>query len=156
MEASSKENSSGSDFRNFKPMFTLQPVKATREKQLKQWSSIIMNHCKDNNLNQINPSDFSLFSNRSIDRQLSDEGITAVVENMIKAGKSACRTIDIEYHHITSVPCCVDFPLHPTFVLFAILINIKPIHLNIRECRVGKWSSRQNTAHHTQSPSSLG
>jgi ESCRT-II complex subunit VPS25 len=99
METSSTESSSGSDFRNFKPMFTLQPVKATREKQLKQWSSIIMKHCKDNNLNQINPSDFSLFSNRSIERQLSDEGITAVVESMIKDGKSACKTIEIECRH---------------------------------------------------------
>jgi ESCRT-II complex subunit len=121
MEASSTGNTSGSDFRNFKPMFTLQPVKATREKQLKQWSSIIMSHCKDNNLNQINPSDFPLFSNRSIDRQLSDEGITAVVENMIKSGNSAFKTFNIILHNLS---CCTTFPLHPAYSLHALLIRM--------------------------------
>ena len=100
MATATSESCISDGFINFKPMFTLQPVKATREKQLKQWSSIIMRHCKDNNLNQINPSDFPLFSNRSIDRQLSDEGITAVVENMIKSGNSAFKTFNIILHNL--------------------------------------------------------
>ena len=86
MATTASESCIGDSYINFKPMFTLQPVKATREKQLKQWSSIIMKYCKDNNLNKINPTDFPLFTNRSIDRKLPDEGIAAVVENMIKAG----------------------------------------------------------------------
>ena len=81
------------DFRSFKPMYTLQPVKATREKQLKQWSNIIMKFCRDNKVSSINPADFSLFRNPIIDRNLSPEGVTAVVESMIKAGKHM-RTIE--------------------------------------------------------------
>ena len=83
METSSAVN----DFRNFKPMYTLQPVKATREKQLKQWSNIVMKHCRESNLSKINPADFALFRNPSIDRNLSPEAIGAVVESMIKTGK---------------------------------------------------------------------
>lgn len=103
MSAASMETPSGdraalNDFRSFKPMYTLQPVKATREKQLKQWSNIVMKFCKDNKVSSINPADFSLFRNPTIDRNLSPEAVTAVVESMIKAGKQlkgiACHRIN--------------------------------------------------------------
>ena len=67
-------------------MYTLQPVKATRDKQLRQWSVIVMQHCMENKVSNINPSTFPLFSNDDLGRKLSTEGIAAVVENMIKAG----------------------------------------------------------------------
>ena len=87
MSASSKNDElSKGDFRNFKPMYTLQPVKATRDKQLKQWSYIVMSFCKINDLQKINPSDFPPFSNSDIDRKLSTEAIKAVVDNMIAKG----------------------------------------------------------------------
>lgn len=154
MEVDSTEKSFVSDYRNFKPMFTLQPVKATREKQLKQWSSIIMKHCKDDNLNQINPSDFSLFSNHSIDRQLSDEGITAVVENMIKSGKSAHTRLSTENIFALFLP--YDFRAASYISAICNFNSHQSFHSNIRERRVGKWSSRQNTTHHTKSSSSFG
>lgn len=87
MELQNADSSTNGDFRNFKPMYTLQPVKSTRDKQLKQWSNIIMKFCKDNNTAKINPHDFALFSNDAIDRKLSDEAVTAVVDNMIKTGR---------------------------------------------------------------------
>jgi ESCRT-II complex subunit len=87
METPSGDRTALNDFRSFKPMYTLQPVKATREKQLKQWSNIIMKFCRDNKVSSINPADFSLFKNPTIDRNLSPEAVTAVVESMIKAGK---------------------------------------------------------------------
>ena len=67
-------------------MYTLQPVRSTRDKQLKQWSDIVMQHCKENNISNINPSTCPLFSNDAINRKLSPDGINAVVQNMINAG----------------------------------------------------------------------
>lgn len=86
MEAGNPENGVGNDFRNFKPMYTLQPVRSTRDKQLKQWGDIVMRYCKEKKISSIDPSTFPLFSNESIDRKLSLEGIDAVVQNMIRAG----------------------------------------------------------------------
>ena len=81
-------NSSGiHDLRNFKPMYTLQPVKSTREKQLKQWSEILMRYCKVNRVSSFSPFDFILFSNDLLGRKLAREGIIAIVENMISAGQ---------------------------------------------------------------------
>lgn len=74
------------DFRNFKPMYTLQPVKITQDKQLKQWNDIVLRHCKENKIATMNPLSFGLFSNDNIDRRLSIEGINAVVDYMIKRG----------------------------------------------------------------------
>lgn len=87
MSASPKTDEfSKGDFRNFKPMYTLQPVKATRDKQLKQWSSIVMSFCKTKDLQKINPADFPPFSNSDIDRKLSTEAIKAVIDSMIAKG----------------------------------------------------------------------
>ena len=87
METSSGDRNTVNDFRNFKPMYTLQPVKATREKQLKQWSNIVMKFCRENSVSKMNPTDFALFKNPDIDRNLPPEAIGAVVESMVKAGK---------------------------------------------------------------------
>ena len=45
-----------------------------------------MQHCKENNISNINPSTCPLFSNDAINRKLSPDGINAVVQNMINAG----------------------------------------------------------------------
>ena len=74
------------DWQQFKPLFTLQPVKSTREKQLKLWSELVMRHCREHHLVTIHPSTFPLFRNDAIERQLSAEGIAAVVDHMIKIG----------------------------------------------------------------------
>ena len=98
MSASPKNDESKGDFRNFKPMYTLQPVKATRDKQLKQWSYIVMSFCKTNDLQKINPSDFPPFSNTDIDRKLSTEAIKAVVDNMIAKGDQLSHGISHNTH----------------------------------------------------------
>ena len=73
-------------FVTFKPLYTLQPVKATRDKQLKVWADLILRHCRENNLTSIHPATFPLFRNDAIDRQLSPDGIAAVVDIMIASG----------------------------------------------------------------------
>jgi ESCRT-II complex subunit VPS25 len=88
------------DFRKFKPLYTLQPVKATREKQLEIWCNIVIKHCRDNNITSIMPSSFPVFSNVEIGRKLSPEGISAVVEHLITLGlaeweDSACHSLHI-------------------------------------------------------------
>jgi ESCRT-II complex subunit VPS25 len=70
----------------FKPLFTLQPVKATRDKQLKLWNELIIRHCREHKLVTIHPQSFPLFRNEAIDRQMSEEGISAVVEYMVANG----------------------------------------------------------------------
>jgi len=73
-------------FVTFKPLYTLQPVKATRDKQLKLWVDLIIRYCREHNVTSIHPTTFPLFRNDAIDRQLSHDGIAAVVESMIATG----------------------------------------------------------------------
>jgi len=39
-------------FVTFKPLYTLQPVKATRDKQLKLWVDLIIRYCREHNVIQ--------------------------------------------------------------------------------------------------------
>lgn len=74
------------DFYNFKPFFTLQPVIATRQKQLKLWRELIIQYHISTNIFTMIPSTFHLFRNDVIDRALSLDGIAAVVESLILCG----------------------------------------------------------------------
>jgi hypothetical protein len=76
------------EFRSFRPLFTLQPVLETREKQLKMWRDIMMDYCTKKEIKRIIPSACSLFTNESIERRLSSEGISAVVEYLLKEGNT--------------------------------------------------------------------
>ena len=75
------------EFWSFKPFFTLQPVTATREKQLKLWRELILEYCVHKNLHRLIPSDFPFFRNAAIDRVLSAESINVVVNFVIKSGE---------------------------------------------------------------------
>jgi len=70
----------------FKPFFTLQPVQATRDKQLRQWCDLIMQYHQHHGLYTMTPATFPLFRNEAIDRQLSREGVEAVIAFMINDG----------------------------------------------------------------------
>jgi len=71
---------------HFPPFFTLQPVQETREKQVKQWRELILAYHEHQRLYSMgHPSVFALFRNDALDRQLSPEGVEAVVNSLIAA-----------------------------------------------------------------------
>ena len=71
-------------FYHFKPFFTLQPVAATREKQLKLWRDLIVGyHRHHGSYRMADPLNFELFRNTELDRQLNLDGIKAVVQSLI-------------------------------------------------------------------------
>jgi len=72
----------------FPPLFTLQPVAATREKQLKIWRDIVVAYHIHNSLHHMVPETFPLFCNESIGRRLNKEGIDAVVQSLIQHGNA--------------------------------------------------------------------
>lgn len=76
------------DFWSFKPFFTLQPVSETREKQLNCWSSLILSYCTFNNVNRLDPNSFIYFKNSALGRELSPDGITAVINKLIQSGNA--------------------------------------------------------------------
>jgi len=74
-------------FYNFPPFFTLQPVQATHEKQLKLWRELVVSyHTFSKEYVLDNPYEFPLFKNEKIDRKLSSEFIDAVVKSLIDEG----------------------------------------------------------------------
>ena len=67
-------------------MNRIQPVAATREKQLKLWRELILQYCIHNNLHSLVPSSFPFFKNSAIERELSVDNINVVVNYIIKSG----------------------------------------------------------------------
>ena len=76
------------DFWSFKPFFTIQPVLETREKQLLLWKTIIINYCQYSKINHINPTNFPMFKNSLLNRELSNEGIQIVINKLIQSGNA--------------------------------------------------------------------
>eukprot|EP01035_Chromulina_nebulosa_P017233 gene17233-22759_t len=74
------------DIWNFPPFFTLQPNNETRSKQLDQWAQLILKHHSINNIYKMTPSSYIYFSNDSINRKLSNEGIISVINYLISKG----------------------------------------------------------------------
>ena len=71
---------------NFRPLFTLQPVRSTREKQLKIWDDLILKFCRENKVTSIIPNSFALFENTTIERSLNVESRNAVIQHLISNG----------------------------------------------------------------------
>eukprot|EP01032_Pedospumella_encystans_P015358 gene15358-17572_t len=86
------------EFWGFKPFFTIQPVAATREKQLKLWRELILQYCIHNNLHSLVPSSFPFFKNSAIERELSADNVNVVVNYIIKSGNA-----EWEDHNHTSL-----------------------------------------------------
>ncbi|KAJ5068514.1 vacuolar protein-sorting-associated protein [Anaeramoeba ignava] len=89
---------------NLPPFFTIQPVQATREKQLKLWIDLVLaftKHFKKYTIDIQEDSKSSLFNNEKINRNLNDEGIRLLLEELVKHGhgewldksKASCRII---------------------------------------------------------------
>lgn len=67
-------------------LFRIQPVAATREKQLKLWREMVLQYCINNNLHSLVPASFPFFKNAAIDRELSRDNIQVVINYIIQSG----------------------------------------------------------------------
>ncbi|OQR74962.1 vacuolar protein-sorting-associated protein 25-like [Tropilaelaps mercedesae] len=76
---------------SFPPFFTVQPNLTTRKKQMEAWTSLVCDYCQHHKLVTLNVQDAhasELFNNRAISRKLSADGVLALAEHMIAAGKA--------------------------------------------------------------------
>jgi len=77
------------EFYEFPPFFTIQPVQATKQKQLSIWIEFVASYIKHHQLSAIKVIEDSkspLFFNKKINRQLSVEGIREVLDEMVRGG----------------------------------------------------------------------
>ncbi|GJP39579.1 hypothetical protein CLOM_g23933 [Closterium sp. NIES-68] len=56
-------------FYNYPPYFTLQPVRATRERQVRLWADLIVAYCRQHRMWVVSTDDFPLFHNVAIERR---------------------------------------------------------------------------------------
>ncbi|CAM9971426.1 unnamed protein product [Heterosigma akashiwo] len=76
------------DFYHFPPFFTIQPNLATREKQLKLWKQFILGWHNHNKSYTLIPNEWEFFSNPSIQRSLSSEGRSLIIDHLIQSGNA--------------------------------------------------------------------
>lgn len=74
------------EFWNFPPFFTLQPVEATRAKQLTLWKDLILKYHMEKNVHSMTLAEFQYFENKAIDRRMNPSGILSIVEFLIASG----------------------------------------------------------------------
>jgi ESCRT-II complex subunit VPS25 len=72
---------------DYPPLYTLQPVLSTREKQLEMWRSIILQQCGEKTTMVIDIASYPTFTNEKIKRSLDREGRLAVCEALVKTGQ---------------------------------------------------------------------
>ncbi|KAF1313799.1 Vacuolar protein-sorting-associated protein 25, partial [Globisporangium splendens] len=77
------------EYYDFPPFFTLQPVRATREKQLVLWKQLILEYHRTHGLPLFQPFSSVLFENVKISRKMAQEGRLAVVEYLIRCGNGS-------------------------------------------------------------------
>lgn len=74
---------------NLPPFFTLQPVLATREKQLKIWMDLVLKYIEVHNKSEIHVCDdmkSDLFCNASIKRSLSEDTVVLILDELCNIG----------------------------------------------------------------------
>mmetsp|Transcript_38764 Transcript_38764/g.87363 ORF Transcript_38764/g.87363 Transcript_38764/m.87363 type:complete len:179 (+) Transcript_38764:139-675(+) len=74
------------DFWYFPPFFTLQPVLATREKQLGQWRELILKYHTDLKIKTLVLHDCPLWRNDAIGRELSRADVASVADDFVDRG----------------------------------------------------------------------
>lgn len=74
------------EFWNFPPFFTIQPVLATREKQLALWRELILRYHTERKIKTLVVHECPLWKNPTMDRQLQPDEIRTVVEDFCKHG----------------------------------------------------------------------
>ncbi|KAL3657719.1 hypothetical protein V7S43_017293 [Phytophthora oleae] len=112
------------EYYDFPPFFTLQPVRATREKQLVLWQQLILEYHRAHDLPLFQPLASTLFENVKISRNMATDGRMAVVEHLIRCGhgrweddtRTRCRimwkkpvewAVEI-YDFVGGIVCCVE------------------------------------------------
>jgi ESCRT-II complex subunit VPS25 len=89
------------EFYSFPPFFTIQPVLATKEKQLALWRDLIVRYHTQYKLKTLVVHECPLWKNDDIGRSLSKESIGSVMEDLVKHGygewlddsKTKCRIL---------------------------------------------------------------
>jgi len=74
------------EFYSFPPFFTIQPVSATRQKQLSLWRTLILNYHTHHRLKTMVVHDCPLWNNSEINRRLAPEALRDVVADFVKSG----------------------------------------------------------------------
>lgn len=70
---------------DFPPFFTIQPIEETRKKQLELWKQLILEYHCSHSQYQMTISSFPYFRNEKIDRTLSTEGISLIINYLINS-----------------------------------------------------------------------
>jgi ESCRT-II complex subunit VPS25 len=90
------------DVYNFPPFFTIQPVLATREKQLELWRALIIQYCtvhKMKTLSIYDTDDCPVWKNPHIQRQCSSEAIQIICDYIVQQGHG--EWYDDDANHVT-------------------------------------------------------
>eukprot|EP00980_Cylindrotheca_fusiformis_P004224 scaffold918_cov126-Cylindrotheca_fusiformis.AAC.3 len=74
------------EFYNFPPFFTIQPVLATKEKQLALWRDLIVQYHTQHKLKTLKLYECPLWSNDSIQRSLNNEEVKIVADDLVAHG----------------------------------------------------------------------
>jgi ESCRT-II complex subunit VPS25 len=82
----SNKNFAYPEFYNFPPFFTIQPVLATREKQLALWRELILRYHTEQKIKTMLVHDCVLWRNPAIDRQLNGDAVQIVVKDFCDHG----------------------------------------------------------------------
>lgn len=83
---SSHSNFELPDFYYFPPLFTIQPVLSTREKQLGLWRELLLKYHTDLKIKTLVVHECPLWTNDVIGRSLDDKGIRTVMEDFVRSG----------------------------------------------------------------------
>ena len=87
-----EKGGSANAFYDFPPFYTLQPVEASRTKQLQLWRQVVLAHFTENRGSNVLVLDsFAPFENVKISRKLSTEGRVAVALDLISSGHGEWR-----------------------------------------------------------------
>ena len=71
---------------DFPPFYTLQPVQKTRTQQINSWANIILAYCKSKNISTLDNTS-KLFKNEKINRNLSNDAINQIFQELVKNGQ---------------------------------------------------------------------
>ena len=77
---------------SFPPFFTVQPIEATKNKQIEDWCSLILAYCRCHRIFVLDlgeaQNNSPLFQNKTINRRLPSAGVTLMVEALVKRGRA--------------------------------------------------------------------
>eukprot|EP00536_Pseudo-nitzschia_multiseries_P006788 jgi/Psemu1/324482/estExt_fgenesh1_pg.C_1490005 len=87
------------EFYSFPPFFTIQPVEATRQKQLALWRELILKYHTQNKLKTLVVHECPLWKNESIGRKLDKDAVRTICQDLVASGhgewlddeETACR-----------------------------------------------------------------